>query len=479
MSSKILSLWSAAFFVVLASAAAAGDAPSGAAELPNVVIVFTDDQGYQDVGCFGSPDIKTPNLDRMAKEGRRFTSFYVGAPCCSASRAMLMTGCYPQRVGILAVLMPEAKIGINPNEWTMGEMFKTRGYATAVVGKWHLGSHPKFLPTRHGFDEYLGLPYSNDMWPPNPYRKKPYTPLLLINNDKPIEYISDLNDMSRLTTRYTEFVVDFIERNRDRPFFVYLPHSMPHVPLAVSDKYQGKSPRGLYGDVIEEIDWSVGQILATLKRLNLDEKTLVVFTSDNGPWLTYGRQHGGAALPLREGKGTAFEGGFREPCIMRWPGKIPADTACDEVAATMDLLPTLAKLIGAELPDDRIIDGRDIWPLIGGQPGATSPHEALAYYQGRRLNAVRSGRWKLHFPHDYTTIVVPGKDGRRGKGQRRKIGLALFDLETDIGETTNVADEHPDVVRRLTKLADRFRDDLGDTAQNRQGKNARPPGRVN
>ncbi len=450
-------------------------APTAREELPNVIIVFTDDQGYQDLSCFGSPDIKTPNIDRMAEQGRRFTDFYVAAPVCSASRAALLTGCYPQRVGIQGVLFPEARIGINPKELTIAEVLKRRGYATAIVGKWHLGSRPRFLPTRHGFDEYFGLPYSNDMWPRNRYRKKPYDPLPLIKGEKAIEHDPD---QSQLTTRYTEYAVDFIERNKDRPFFLYLAHSMPHVPLHVSDKYKGSSPRGLYGDVIQEIDWSVGVILDMLRRLKLDKKTLVVFTSDNGPWLTYGRQHAGSADPLREGKGTSFEGGFREPCIMWWPGTIPAGTTCNEMALSMDLLPTLAKLTGVELPKDRIIDGKDIWPLMSGEKDATTPHEAFAFYFGGTLQAIRSGRWKLHFPHGYMTIIVPGKDNRRGTEEVRWIGLSLFDLNGDVGETTNVADQHPDVVERIEKLAERFRDDLGDQARQRKGKNIRPPGYV-
>ncbi|NLE38316.1 MAG: sulfatase [Pirellulaceae bacterium] len=450
---------------------ASADAP----DLPNVVIIFTDDQGYEDVGCFGSPDIKTPHLDRMAAEGMRFTDFHVAAPMCSASRIALLTGCYPQRVGIRGVLFPEANIGINASELTLAEIFKQRGYATAAVGKWHIGSRPEFLPTRHGFDEYFGLPYSNDMEPRNTYRAKPYPPLPLLQGEKPIEHNPD---QSQLTTRYTEYAVDFIERNKDRPFFLYLPHSMPHVPLYVSDKHKDTSPRGLYGDVIQEIDWSVGQILDALKRLNLDEKTLVVFTSDNGPWLIYGREHGGSAGPLREGKGTAFEGGFRVPCIMRWPGTIPAGATCNEMAATIDLLPTLAKRIGVELPADRIIDGRDIGPLLTGQNGDGLPHKDYAYYVVNRLDAVRSGPWKLHFPHPYQHVTVPGKDARRGTAEQRRIGLSLFNLEDEVGETTNVADQHPEVVERLKKLAERFRDNLGDAATNRRGKNVRPPGRV-
>ncbi len=441
---------------------------------PNFVIIFTDDQGYQDVGCFGSPDIKTPNLDRMARQGMRFTDFYVGQPVCTASRAALLTGCYPNRVGLLGALGPKSKVGISDKELTLAQVLKTRGYATAIFGKWHLGDSPQFLPTRHGFDEYFGLPYSNDMWPNHPVNPKSYPPLPLIRNE---QVAGLMPDQTQLTTWYTEHALRFIERNKERPFFLYVAHNMPHVPLHVSDKFKGKSKRGLYGDVIMEIDWSVGQILASLKKHSLDEKTLVVFTSDNGPWLLYGN-HAGSARPLREGKTTTFDGGLREPCIMRWPGWIPAGALCRELAATMDLLPTLARLAGAELPRDRVIDGRDIWPLMSGQPGAKSPHEAYFYYWGKHLQAVRSGKWKLHLAHNYDQPAPPGRDGKPGKYSKREINLALFDLETDIGETNNVADRHPDIVVRLQALAEKCRDDLGDSATGQEGKNVRPPGRL-
>ena len=448
--------------------------PAAEPSRPNFVIIFTDDQGYQDVSCFGSPDIKTENLDRMARGGMRFTDFYVGQPVCTASRAALLTGCYPNRVGLLGALGPRSKVGISDRELTIAQVLKTRGYATAIFGKWHLGDAPQFLPTRHGFDEYFGLPYSNDMWPNHPGNPKAYPPLPLIQGE---QVIGLMPDQTQLTTWYTEHALRFIERHKDRPFFLYVAHNMPHVPLHVSDKFQGKSKRGLYGDVIMEIDWSVGRILEALQRNGLDENTLVVFTSDNGPWLLYGN-HAGSALPLREGKTTTFDGGLREPCIMRWPGRIPAGTVCRELAATMDLLPTLAKLAGAELPKVRIIDGRDIWPLMSGQPGAKTPHEAYFYYWGKHLQAVRNGKWKLHLAHDYDQPAPPGHDGRPGKYAKRQIGVELFDLELDIGETRNVADQHPDAVARLQALAESCRDDLGDSATAREGKNVRPAGRL-
>jgi len=441
---------------------------------PNFVIIFADDLGYADVGCFGAEQIKTPNLDRMAAQGVRFSSFYVAQAVCSASRTALLTGCYPNRVGILGALGPKSKVGVSANERTIAEVLKTRGYATAVFGKWHLGDAPQFLPLRHGFDEYFGLPYSNDMWPRHPSNPRAYPPLPLIEGERTVQ---EMPDQTQLTTWYTERAVRFIERHADRPFFLYVPQSMPHVPLHVSGKYRGKSKRGLYGDVILEIDWSVGQILQALKRHRLEDRTLVIFTSDNGPWLLYG-DHAGQAKPLREGKGTVFEGGVRVPCIMRWPGSIPAGAVCGELATTMDLLPTLAKLAGAELPSDRLIDGRDIWSLISNPTSARTPHEAFFYYWGRALQAVRSGKWKLHLPHDYPHPDPPGGAALPGKHVTQHIDLALYDLEADVGETTNLAERFPEVVQRLQALAERAREDLGDSATKREGKNVRPPGRL-
>jgi len=463
-----LRLWSCAVGLALiacATMAKAADRP------PNIVVIYADDLGYADLGCFGSASNSTPHLDRMASEGRRFTSFYVAQAVCSASRTALLTGCYPNRVGIHGALGPAANHGIHTDEMTIAEVLKPRGYATAIYGKWHLGHHPEFLPTRHGFDDYFGLPYSNDMWPKHPTAKFPDLPL--IEGEKIVE----LNpDQSKLTTQYTERAVKFIEQNRSRPFFLYVPHAMSHVPLFVSDKYGGKSKNGLYGDVIAEIDWSVGQILATLKRLNLDEQTLVIFTSDNGPWLSYGH-HAGSAGPLREGKGTAWDGGVRVPCIMRWPGKIAANTTCNELAATIDVLPTLAKFAGAEVPA-RKIDGLDIGSLLTGNSSAKTPRDAYWFYWGGELHAIRSDKWKLHFPHPYPHIDEPGREGRPGKISQHKTDLALYDLEADVGESNNVAAQNPDVVAKLTALAETARADLGDSLTKRQGTGIRPAGRL-
>lgn len=462
----------------------AASSVSAAERPPNFVIIFMDDMGYADIGPFGAEGYETPHLDRMAEEGRIFTDFYVTQAVCSASRAGLVTGCYNVRIGILGALGPKATHGIHSDEVTIAEICKQKGYATACYGKWHLGHHKPFLPMQHGFDDYFGLPYSNDMWPYHPNvrdqpmeeRLKRWPHLPLIDGNEIVDAEVSPGDQEQLTTQYTERAVQFIEDHRDEPFLVYLPHSMVHVPLYVSDKFRGKSERGLFGDVMMEIDWSVGQILNTLRKHQLEENTLVIFTSDNGPWLSYG-DHCGSAGPLREGKGTMFEGGCRESCVMWWPGTVPAGTTCSEPAMTIDLLPTITELIGASLPEHPI-DGRSIRSLITGEDGATSPHEAYYFYYRKQLQAIRSGRWKLHFPHGYRTMA--GRPGGTGgiptKYSQAKIGLELFDLQSDIGETTDVGADHPDVVERLSDLADAMRQRLGDIGQ--PGEEARPAGRL-
>jgi arylsulfatase A len=442
--------------------------------LPNIVIILTDDQGYADVGVFGAKGFTTPNLDRMAREGRRFTNFHVAQPVCSASRAALLTGSYPNRIGLVGALAPSARHGINGSEMTLAELVKQRGYATAIFGKWHLGHRPEFLPTRHGFDEYFGLPYSNDMLPDHPPGEGgDYPPLPLFEGEKVVQLMPD---QAQLTTWYTERAVKFIEKSKDRPFFLYVAHSMPHVPLHVSDKFKGKSQRGLYGDVIMEIDWSVGEILTALEERGLAEQTLVIFTSDNGPWLAWGDQ-AGSAYPLREGKKTAWEGGTRVPCIMRWPGRIPAGTLSREPMMTIDLFPTIARLTGAQLPRHKI-DGLDVWPLMAGDPSAENPHEAYYfYYEPNQLQAVTSGRWKLILPHTYNAITRQ-HDHAVLRHEERKVGSELYDLEDDVSETTDVAARHPDVVRRLQALAEKSRQDLGDSLTSRVGKGVREPGRA-
>ena len=453
---------------------------------PNVVIIFMDDMGYADIGSFGAKDYETPNLDLMAREGRRFSDFYVTQAVCSASRAGLLTGCYNVRVGILGALGPSANHGIHEDEVTIAEICKQKGYATACYGKWHLGHREKFLPMQHGFDDYFGLPYSNDMWPYHPevmhlpmkQRLKRWPHLPLIDKNEVVNPKISPKDQELLTTQYTARAVQFIEKNKDQPFFLYVPHSMVHVPLFASDKFKGKSKKGIFGDVMMEVDWSVGRILDTIRNHKLENDTLVIFTSDNGPWLSYG-DHAGSAGPLREGKGTMFDGGCRESTLMWWPGKIPADSNCNEPAMTIDILPTIAYLISAELPDHKI-DGKNIWPLLAGEPGAKSPQEAYYFYYGRQLQAVRMGKWKLHFPHGYRTLA--GREGGTGgkpvKYSHAKINLSLFDLESDIGEATNVADQNLDIVKRIQALADKMRKDLGDSAKKMQGAGVRPAGQI-
>ncbi|HSJ01239.1 MAG: sulfatase [Verrucomicrobium sp.] len=457
---------------------------------PNVVVIFADDMGYGDLGTYGARKWKTPHLDRMAAEGVRFERFYVAQPVCSASRMALMTGCYPNRVGIRGALGPGAKVGISENEMTLAEVLKPQGYATAAFGKWHLGDAPQFLPTHHGFDEYLGLPYSNDMWPLHPevlnrtagqkQQGRMYPSLPLIDGDQVALPEVSAVEQTRLTTWYTQRAVNFIKGHKESPFFLYLAHSMPHVPLYVSDKYQGKSEGGVYGDVIEEIDWSVGEVLRTLKEQGLDDNTLVIFTSDNGPWLSYG-SHGGSPGPLREGKGTVWEGGVREPFVARWPGKIPAGNIVKEPAMTIDLLPTIAGLAKARLPESKI-DGRDIWPLLSAQAGAKSPHDAyFFYYNDNELQAVMSGPWKLYFPHAYRTLNgrAGGENGMPAKYEQGKVEkLELYHVESDLGEKTDVAGQHPEIMERLQKLAEGMRDDLGDSLTKRPASGARLPGRI-
>ena len=457
---------------------------AASAKSPNIVLIFMDDMGYADIGPFGAEGYETPNFDRMAKEGRKFTDFYVTQAVCSASRAGLLTGCYNVRVGINGALGPKSNIGINPEEITIAEICKQRGYATACYGKWHLGHHEKFLPMQHGFDDYFGLPYSNDMWPYHPgvrhlpmeQRLKRWPHLPLIDGNKIINPKVTGEDQEQLTTQITERAVQFIERNKDKPFFVYVPHPMVHVPLYVSEKFRGKSKRGLFGDVMMEIDWSLGQILDTLRKHELDKDTLVIFTSDNGPWLSYG-DHAGSAGPLREGKGTMFDGGCRESTLMWWPGTIPAGSVCETPAMTIDILPTVAKLIGAKLPE-HTIDGKNIWPLIAGKKDAKSPQEAYYFYYGNQLQAMRMGDWKLHFPHGYRTMAgrPGGTDGIPTRYSQAKIGLSLFHLRTDIGEANDVSKEHPEIVKTMQAMAEKMRAELGDGKKKGTGK--RPAGQL-
>ncbi|MDB5388185.1 MAG: atsA 3 [Planctomycetaceae bacterium] len=465
-------------FVCFASVLNASEQQAGST--PNIVMIYADDLGYGDVGCYGAR-WKTPNLDRLAAEGIRFTDFYVAQPVCSASRTALLTGCYPNRLGIHGALGPNAKHGISADEMTLAELVKQQGYATAAVGKWHLGHHPEFLPTQHGFDQYLGLPYSNDMWPHHPEAKpSTYPKLPLIDGKSIVDDDVTADDQMQLTGLYTQRAISFIEKNRTKPFLLYVAHSMPHVPLFTGEAFRGASKQGVYADVIQEIDWSVGQILEALQRSGIEKNTLVMFASDNGPWLSYGN-HGGSAGSLREGKGTVWEGGVRVPFIARWPGKIPAGSVCHEPAMTIDLFPTIARITGAKLPPHKI-DGLDILPLLTGVPGSKSPQLAyFFYYHVGELHAVRSGRWKLILPHTYRTMQgqPPGKDGRPGQYRMVKVDAPeLYDLENDPKELQECSAQHPEIVRQLQGYVENARADLGDTLTKRVGAGVRTAGKL-
>ncbi|MBL8896414.1 MAG: sulfatase [Planctomycetes bacterium] len=458
-----------------------------APRLPNLVVFFVDDLGYADIGPFGGANA-TPRLDRLASEGLRFTDFCVPSAVCSASRAALLTGCYHVRVGIHGALGPGDRHGLAPREVTLAELCKQRNYATAIYGKWHLGHLEPHLPLAHGFDEFYGYPYSNDMWPLHPDfahlpadaqgRKRGYPPLAIYEGNAIADPEVDGADQARFLGDCTARALDFIERQGEHPFFLYLPYAMVHVPLFASEEFAGKSGRGLYADVLREVDDSVGRVLDALERAGVADDTLVVFTSDNGPWLSYG-EHAGSAGNLREGKGTMFEGGVRVPMLARWPGRIPAGATCGELASTMDLLPTFAKLIDAELPAHPI-DGRDLAPLLFGANGARSPHDALAgWYAGGELQTIRDRRWKLCFPHTYRTLdgKAGGTGGSPAPYKQRRIELSLFDLANDPGETRDVAAEYPSVVAQLEAAADALRAELGDKLQKVEGRAVRPAAR--
>ena len=457
-------------------------------ENPNFVLIFMDDLGYGDIMPFGSINYETPHINKLAQEGILFTNFYSVQAVCSASRAALLTGSYSNRIGINGALMPYSTVGLNTNEITIAELLKEKGYATSIFGKWHLGFQEKFLPLNHGFDTFLGLPYSNDMWPvdfdgnqisdTSNWRKKSYPQLPLIEDFKKIDEIRTLEDQAKLTTLYTEKSVEFIHNNKDNPFFLYLPHSMPHVPIAVSNKFKGKSSQGLYGDLMMEIDWSVGEIVKALRENNLEENTLVIFTSDNGPWLNFGN-HAGSTGGLREGKGTSFEGGQRVPTIMKWPKVISAGSISNKIAATIDILPTIANIVSSDLPKHKI-DGVDISPILEGKIDS-NPRDHLYYYYGKNnLEAVRKDNWKLVFPHESRSYknVLPKNDGHPGPYTKFTTEYALYNLRRDPGEEYNVRELYPKIVKELENLAEIERNDLGDNLNKRIGSNIREPGRI-
>jgi len=435
---------------------------------PNIIIIMTDDQGYGDIGVYGATGFETPNLDILAKEGMRFTNFYAAQAVCTASRAGLITGCYPNRLGFPEVLWPHDTIGINPAELTIAEMLKLQGYKTACFGKWHLGWQKEFLPLQHGFDEFFGIPTSNNLWPNDditgeklPKSVKDYPVLTLIEGNNPVDSITNMKDQDRLTNLFTEKAVDFINRNRNLPFFIYVPHPMPHIPLGVSEKFRGKSNYGLYGDVMMEIDWSVGEIIKALEENGLTDNTIIIFTSDNGPWLNYGN-HAGSAGGLREGKMTSWEGGHRVPFIIRWPATIPEGTICNKLACSIDLLPTFASITNGKLSDFKI-DGVDLTSLLKGD-FSNSPRETYLFYKGKELNAVRKGNWKLVLPHIWRSYVAqPGNDGKRGPRIEMTVPVPeLYDLTRDPGEQYNVADSYPEKVNEIMIIVKEARRELGD-----------------
>ncbi len=429
-----------------------------AADRPNIIIIYTDDQGFGDASCLNSDSgFQTPNLDRLAKEGVVFTNAHSPDTVCTPSRYGLLTGRYCWRtVKKTGVLNAEGPCLIKNDRMTIASLLRGQGYDTAMVGKWHLGDQPEFLPTRQGFDSYFGIPFSNDMGQKDRPTKL-YPPLPLLRMEKVIE---EEPDQRLITQRYTREAIAFIERNKARPFFLYLPHTMPHWPQYSSERFAGKSANGKWGDAAEEIDWSTGEILKALKANRIDEKTMVIFMSDNGGAL----RHGASNKPLKGGKGSTWEGGHRVPFVVRWPGAIPAGTSSDAMATSMDLLPTLAKFAGAKPPGDRKIDGRDIAPLLLAKPGAATPHKAFYFYARGQLHAVRSGDWKLFFT--------------RGKQTSKGEPAALYNLASDIGEASNVLDDHPGVAKRLAKLAEGMRADLGDDLTGAKGSGTREPGFV-
>ncbi len=421
---------------------------------PNIVFIFADDLGYGDLGCYGSTRNRTPHIDQMAAEGMRFTDFYVTSGVCTPSRSSLMTGCYPRRVNLHVdsndkwVLFPNAKKGLHPDEITIAEILKKEGYATACIGKWHLGDQKDFLPTKQGFDYYYGIPYSNDM-------NRKQIPLPLMRNE---EVIQAPAIQPTLTQDYTREALAFIEKNKGKPFFLYLPHTMVHLPLQASPDFKDKSANGRYGDAVEEVDWSTGVILKKLKDLGIDGDTIVIFSSDNGS----NGHRGGSNAPLRGFKGDTDEGGMRVPFIIRGPNRVPANAVCRELASTIDILPTFAQLSGGTVPGDRIVDGRNIWPLMSGQKGAKSPHEAFYFYHTTQLQAVRSGQWKL---------ILPQTSKKRGwSKEESNTPLRLINLAEDIHEDNDLSKQFPEIVTMLMALADKARSDLGDMKNNGTGQ---------
>lgn len=457
---------------------------------PNIVLIYMDDLGYGDLTITGAQGYATPHIDRIAQEGLMLTQYYAPSPVSSASRAGLLTGCYPNRVSVFSVFMPNSTTGISSEEKLIPEMLKEQGYATSCIGKWHLGHYKEFLPLRHGFDEYFGLPYSNDMWPAgtgarfgeeSPAVQKPEFPLLpLIRGEETLEVISNLDQMGDLTKRYTEQAVDFITRNAEShtPFFLYFAHTMPHVPLACSAEFRGKSEHGLFGDVLMEIDWSVGQVVETLKKLGIEHNTILIFTSDNGPWQVFGT-HAGSTGGLREAKLTSFEGGQRVPCFIKWPDVIRPGSISNSLVNGVDFLPTFAEITNGKLPDKKI-DGISMLPIWKGDLDTKTREYMFYYFSDNQLNGVRDAQFKLIEPFDYNSYedVLPGLDGAKGKMSKKSTGWALYDLRRDPGERYNVIEQYPEVVERLKSQLDRMRADVGDSNMGVKGAGVRPVGKL-
>lgn len=444
---------------------------------PNIVLIHLDDMGYGDLALTGAVGYKTPNIDRLAHDGLFFSQYYSPQAVSSASRAGLLTGCYPNRVGFSGALGPNATIGISEEEKTIAQLLKQKNYATAVYGKWHLGMQDQFLPTSKGFDEFYGIPYSNDMWPHHPTGTYPDLPYF--KNNEIINPDVSPEDQEQFTTDFTNHAIDFIKQNRNNPFFIYLAHPMPHVPLYVSDKFKGKSDQGLFGDVIMEIDWGVGEIIKALEETGLIGNTLVIFTSDNGPWINYGN-HAGSTGGLREGKGTTFEGGQRVPCILMWKGVIPEGSVSNSLVSAIDILPTLAEITNSPLPDNKI-DGISFLPILKGDLDAKQRETFLYYYRQNSLQAVRHGDWKLIFPHPGRTYenFQPGVDGQPGQvNENFNHTGGLYDLRRDPGERYDVTESHPEIVEKLNEIANQARADLGDDLTNNKGTGRREPGRA-
>lgn len=482
----------ACFFCSLIVACGVAFSAESAPKL-NFIVILADDMGYGDLGCYGAKDIATPNIDRMALEGAKFTSCYV-APVCSPTRASLMTGSIAQRVGIGGVLFPRNNHGLSPDEITLPELLKEQGYATAIIGKWHLGNQDMFQPLNHGFEYWYGTPASNSQgFHPDILRfaddcvfreghtresilKLKEAPCPLVRDNVVIEVPVD---QTQLTQRYTKEAIRFITGHKDKPFFIYLPHNMPHIPLYASADFIGKSKRGIYGDTVQELDWSTGEILRTLEELKMDENTMVIFLSDNGP----NTATGGSAGSLKGGKGTTLEGGVRVPFVARWPGKIPAGTVSAEPITAMDLLPTLVKFAGGDVPNDRVLDGKDIRPLLDGEPGAKSPHEAIYYMRGRNVQGIRVGNWKYladEAPEKGKKKVSSGNEEPKLTRKERKAldrerhkpatpkpepTAALYDLNEDIGEKNNLIAEHPEVVAQLKERIEAFQKELRENSR--------------